>query len=136
MEPGARTPEELETLLEDAFVTRDREMLGELFDERAVLVIDAREAAVEEARGREAIARIVAGMWERRETYIADARRIVRARETALVVGAAGAGVVRRGGDGAWRYAVVLLSPPNRASESIDTRPERPGPQAVEAEAR
>ena len=31
MRTGARTPEEIETLFEDAFVTRDREALAQLF---------------------------------------------------------------------------------------------------------
>ena len=32
MSPGALTPEELETLLEDAFVVRDRAALARLFE--------------------------------------------------------------------------------------------------------
>ena len=38
MRPGARTPEELETLFEDAFVVRDRDALAQLFEDGAVLV--------------------------------------------------------------------------------------------------
>ncbi len=40
----ARTPEELETLLEDAFVIRDREAVAELFEHGAVLGDGPREA--------------------------------------------------------------------------------------------
>ena len=47
---GARTPEELEMLFEDAFVTTDREALVELFEEEAVL-----GASRGEARGGEQI---------------------------------------------------------------------------------
>src|SRR5687768_12128964 len=37
MGPGAQTPEELETLFEDAFVVRDATALAQLFEEGAVL---------------------------------------------------------------------------------------------------
>ena len=42
MNSGARTPEELETLFEDAFVIRDREALAELLQARdsALIVAD------------------------------------------------------------------------------------------------
>ena len=47
MKRGARTPEELETLLEDAFVVRDGEALIELFEDGAVLVGSGAEKARE-----------------------------------------------------------------------------------------
>jgi hypothetical protein len=106
MRPGARTPEELETLLEDAFVTRDRDSLTPLFEDGAVF--SSRNER--EARGREQISRLVATLWERNCTYIADSQRIVQAGETALVLAGHGINVVRRGSDGAWRYAIALLS--------------------------
>ena len=37
MRSGAQTPEELETLLEDTFVVRDRQALAALFEDGAVL---------------------------------------------------------------------------------------------------
>ena len=107
MRPGARTPEELETLFEDAFVIRDREALVQLFEEGAVLVAGD---GPQEARGGEEIARFATAMWERDRTYLADPRRIVQARDTALVVAEGGINAVRRGSDGAWRYAISLLS--------------------------
>ena len=54
MRPGARTPEELETLLEDAFVVRDRDALAQLFEDGAVLVAGGGRP---EARGGSQIAR-------------------------------------------------------------------------------
>ena len=39
MTQGARTPEELEALFEDAFVTRDAEALCAMFAEGAVLAV-------------------------------------------------------------------------------------------------
>ncbi len=107
MRPGARTPEELETLFEDAFVIRDREALVQLFEAGAVLVASD---GLREARGGEEIAQFARAMWERDRTYLADPRRIVQARDTALVVAEGGINVVRRGSDGSWRYAISLLS--------------------------
>jgi hypothetical protein len=108
MRPGAHTPEELETLFEDAFVIRDPRALAQLFEGAAVLV-----AADEprEARGSEEIAQLATALWERDRTYVADPHRIVQAHETALVVADRGIHVVRRGSDGAWRFAISLLAP-------------------------
>ena len=106
MKRGARTPEELETLLEDAFVIRDGGSLVELFEDGAVLVSDA----VQEARGHEEIERYASALWDRDHTYVADRHRILQARDTALVVADGGINVARRGSDGGWRYAIALLS--------------------------
>ena len=105
MRPGARTPEELETLFEDTFVIRDCDALTELFEDGAVLVAGS---GVREARGEE-IAQFAAAMWNRDLTYLADPRRILQARDTALVVAERGINVVRRAHDGTWRYAISLL---------------------------
>ena len=106
MKREARTPEELETLLEDAFVIRDGEALIELFEDGAVLVGDD----VPEARGQEEIWRFASALWDRDHTYVADPQRILQARNTALVVADGGINVARRGSDGGWRYAIALLS--------------------------
>jgi ketosteroid isomerase-like protein len=106
MRPGARTPEELETLFEDAFVVRDSDALAQLFEDAAVLVAGG---GPEEARGGEEIARFATAMWERDRTYLADPRRVLQARDTALVVAERGINVLRRGSDGTWRYAISLL---------------------------
>ncbi len=106
MHHGARTPEELETLFEDAFVVRDTRALGELFEEGAVLVTaDGRPAA----RGTREITRTAAAMWERDRTYLADPARVLQSRDTALVVAGGAINVMRRGSDGAWRYAIAFL---------------------------
>jgi hypothetical protein len=107
MRPGGRTPEELESLLEDAFVTRDAEALRAMFEDGGVLIAgDGRR----EARGGGQIARLARTLWERDRTYVAEPRRVVQARGTALVLGGGGVAVVRRGDDGDWRYAIALLS--------------------------
>jgi hypothetical protein len=107
MTQGARTPEELEALFEDAFVTRDAEALCGMFAEGAVLAIGEGPGT---ARGSEQIGRLVSALWTGDRTYVADPRRVVQARDTALVLADGAINVVRRGGDGAWRYAIALLS--------------------------
>jgi hypothetical protein len=107
MTRGARTPEELEMLLEDAFVTRNGDLLTPLFEDGAVLAASNSHLV---ARGRDEIARLAATLWEHNRTYLADPRRIVQTHETALVVAENGINVVRRGSDGGWRYTIALLS--------------------------
>lgn len=106
MTPGARTPEELETLLEDAFVVRDGDALARLFEDGAVLVAGG---GPREARGTEEISRLATAMWERDRVYLADPRRVLQSRDTALVVAERGINVLRRGSDGMWRFAISLL---------------------------
>jgi len=105
MRSGARTPEELETLFEDAFVVRDRMALVALFEDAAVL-----GAGRLEAQGGEAIASLAGELWERELTYLADPHRVVQAGSSALVLAAHGINVVHRGGDGTWRYLISLLT--------------------------
>jgi hypothetical protein len=107
METGARSPEELETLFEDAFVTRDAGALSAMFADGGVLALDSK---TETAHGATEIARLASGLWTAQRIYVAEPRRVVQARRTALVVGDDGINVVRRGRDGQWRYAIALLS--------------------------
>ena len=106
MKTGARTPEELETLLEDAFVLRDPDALAELFQPGAMLVASG---GLPEARGRRQIAHIAAQLWDSQRLYLADPRRVLQARDTALVVSGRATNVVRRTDNGSWRYAISLL---------------------------
>ncbi len=112
MRHGARTPEELETLLEDAFVIRDREALAELFEHGAVLGDGSREA-----RSEDEIARLAGDIWQSDGTYLAEPRRILQARDTGLIVAKRAINVVRRGSDGGWRYAIALLSRDDATTE-------------------
>ncbi len=107
MRAGARTPEELETLFEDACLTRDLEALAALFDRGAVLVAGER---AREARGVQAIADAATAIWRHDQAYLADPRRVLQARDTVLVLARHGTHVLRRGSDGAWRYAISLLA--------------------------
>lgn len=113
MERHGRTPEELELLLEDAFVMRDARALADLFADDAVLADGTRH----EARGRDAIARCASAMWAQRRTYVAGPGRVLQSGATALVAGDAGIHVVRRGRDGGWRYAIAYVGPDHRITE-------------------
>ena len=107
MGPRARTPEELEVLLEDALLTRDIDTLSAIFTEGAVLAVgEGRDAA----RGSEEIARLTTSLCENGRTYLAEPRRVVQARATALVLADRAINVARRGSDGTWRYTIALLS--------------------------
>jgi len=63
-----------------------------------------------EARGGEAVGRLATAIREDDHTYVAGSRRVLQARDTALVLSKRSTNVVRRGDDGAWRYAIALLS--------------------------
>ena len=107
MRPGARTPEELETLFEDAFVLRDQRALAELFDDAAILVSPDTPL---EARGSNQIARLASMMWRRNQLYVAAPRRLLQAHEITLIVADGAINVARQSSDGNWRYAIALLS--------------------------
>ena len=102
----ARTPEELDTLLEDAFVLHDQEALAQLFQPGAMLVAGG---GLPEARGRRQIARVAAQLWDSQRLYLADPRQVLQVRGTALVLAGHTINVVRRTDDGSWRYAISLL---------------------------
>jgi hypothetical protein len=107
MRSGARTPEELETLFEDAFVLRDQTALAELFDDGGVLVSGDRPT---EARGGPQIAQLASAIWEGNQLYIAAPKRVLQARAITLIMTDTGVNVARRGSDGSWRYAIALLN--------------------------
>ena len=105
MRPRARTPDELDALLEDAFVLRDRRALAALFESDALLV----DAAAGQARGAGEIASWATETWKRGVTYVAAEPRVLQAGRTALVLSPDGIAVARRHDDRAWRYAIALL---------------------------
>jgi hypothetical protein len=108
MSDGGRTPEELETLTEDAVVLRDGEALAHLFEDGGVLVTGAGHR---EARGYEAIARAASQVWDRPGGYIAGVRRVFQSHDTALILGEGAINVSRRGPDRLWRFAIAVLGP-------------------------
>lgn len=102
---GARSPEELETLLEDTLLIRDMAALAGLFEDGALLAIGDRAAG----RGTEEIALQALAMWGDERSYVADPRHIMQARDVALVLSEHGVNVAQRGRDGTWRFAIVHL---------------------------
>lgn len=108
MRPGASTPEELESLLEDALMMRDGESLRGLFETAAVLVAPF---GAHEVRGGAQIASHACALRDCGYVYLADPSRVLQARDIALVIAQRAVNVMRRGADQRWRYAVSLLSP-------------------------
>jgi len=102
---GGATPEELETLLEDAFVLRDAPAVADLFEPRGLLVAGLGRPAV---RGAAAVGHAAAHLWAL--GYVADPRAVLQVPGLALVVGARSATVARRGVDGVWRYAFAVFA--------------------------
>jgi len=102
----ARTPEELETLLEDAFTVRDGAAVASLFEARGIVVPGG---GLEEARGSEQIQRLATTMCDLDHSYFADPVRVLQVHNTALVLAERAINVLRRGDDGSWRYAICLL---------------------------
>lgn len=110
--PLATTPEELEAMLEDAFIIKDAVAAAELFEEAALLVDGC---ASTEVRGRPGIARAIASMWDE-WTYVADSKRVLQAGDLAVGLGSS-VTVPRRRPDGVWRLAIAVL----RTNEKDET---------------
>lgn len=91
-------------LFEDAFVVRDRGEFCTLFGDGAVFAPGA-----DEARGREAIGAAAAELWMSGRTYAGGTRRVLQARDMALVLSPAAIHVVRRAPDRTWHVAISLL---------------------------
>jgi hypothetical protein len=103
---GARTPEELETMLEDAFVLHDQEALAQLFEPEAVL---RTTGSLRHVCGREQIRRFVTKWWDDRGSYVADPGTVLQAQGTALIVSGQAINVVHRRSNGTWRYSILFL---------------------------
>jgi hypothetical protein len=106
MSLGARTPEELETLLEDAFVMRDAGQVARLFEPTAVLGLGERCPV---AQGRAQIAQAATAMWAREEPFFAAPLCVLQRGGIALVAGESATSVARHAGQAGWRYAIALL---------------------------
>ena len=90
-------------MFEDAFVVRDPDAVTRLFEDGGLL------ATERETRSGEAIGPFAAALWERAVSFLAEPRRVLQAHDTALVVSERSVSVVRRAGDGRWRYVISLL---------------------------
>lgn len=100
-----RGPEELEDLLEDAFVLRNAKALVQLLEVGAVL---ATIGSSHEARGRYDIGDVAAHLWTLRH-YVADPRRVLQAGDTTPILCPEAVNVVRRGDEGTWRYTIAFI---------------------------
>jgi hypothetical protein len=112
---GARTPEELEMLLEDALLMGDGQLLSTLVEEGALLVAGARPA-----RGAVEIEQAAQATWHDDCPYLADPRQILQARDLVLIVTDQSLNVARRGRDGAWRYVILYQLVTKHAERSDD----------------
>jgi ketosteroid isomerase-like protein len=106
MTAGGQTPEELETLLEDALLMRDAAALAQLFEDASVLVAGHGPRQI---RGPGEIAEAAGELWQHQPGYLACPRRVLQARDTALLLGDDVINVARRGRDGSWKYAISVL---------------------------
>ncbi len=99
----ARTPEELEVLFEDTLLLGDSQALAELFEAGAVFVVGDEPCA----RGGEAIVQYALTRWAGPHSYGAEPRRVIQARDMALIVAEHGLNVARRDREGSWRYVII-----------------------------
>ena len=97
---AAASPEELETLLEDALLLQDAQAVAALFVNGHLLVTEG---------GRVRERREAADLLLRHE-FLARPRSVTVARDVALVVGEHTVNVSCRGVDGAWRLVATVLS--------------------------
>ena len=93
-------------MFEDAFVVGDPDAVARLFEDGGVL------ATASETRSGAAIGPFAAALWAREVGFLANPRRVLQAHDTALVVSERSVSVLRRAGDGVWRYAISLLDGP------------------------
>jgi hypothetical protein len=105
MRSGASTPEDLESLFEDAFVIGNADAFAGLFDSGAVLSA----SGASDARGGEQIVRLATAMRGRGYVYLADPGRVFQAGDISVVVAERAINVMRRGSDRRWRYAISVL---------------------------
>lgn len=107
---GARTPEELEVLLEDAFILSDAERVISLFEPNGILVSDRDHP--------ESPAAFTARTFSPNQEVVRPAStRILATNDLAISVGE-GVNLSRRGPDGSWRIAISVLKwPPTHQGE-------------------
>jgi hypothetical protein len=98
---AAASPEELETLLEDALLLHDDAAVAALFEDRGVLV-DGAGCVKSRDRAAEVLLQ---------HDYVASARLVIVVRDIAVVVGDHTVNVSCRGPDRNWRLAAAIALP-------------------------
>jgi hypothetical protein len=97
---SASSPEELETLLEDAVLLGDEAAVAALFHEGAVLITGPRITGPTQA------------LAELAELgYVATTRTVTVRRDLAVVVGDHSVNISIRAPDGAWRLVAAIVRP-------------------------
>jgi hypothetical protein len=104
---GGQTPEELETLLEDAIMLGDSDAIAGLFQPGGMLVM----GGAPPLRGCGQIREAAATLCLHRPGYLAEPRRVLLVRDAALLIGRDVVNLARRGDDGTWRYDICVLLP-------------------------
>jgi Domain of unknown function (DUF4440) len=104
---GGQTPEELETLLEDAVLLGDADAVAGLFQPGGMVVM----GGAPRLRGRGQIRAAAAALCLHRPGYLAEPRRVLQVRDVALLIGRHVVNLARRGDDGTWRYDICVLLP-------------------------
>ena len=113
---GGQTPEELETLLEDAVLLGDAGAVAGLFQPGGMLVI----GGAPQLRGRGQIREAAAALCLHRPGYLAEPRRVLQVRDVALLIGRDVVNLARRGDDGTWRYEICVLLPDQDGAPAPD----------------
>ena len=99
------SPEELETLLEDACLVGDLEAMADLFEGDAVLGYADRSRPV---MGRGDVAELIKDLREDGVSYLARRSTVVQSGSLALIINGAAVHVVRRSSNG-WHYLISWL---------------------------
>ncbi len=109
---AASSPEELETLLEDAVLLGDEAAVAALFEPRAVLITGPTITGPEHALGE--LAKL---------GYVASTRTVSVRHEAAVVVGDHAVNVSCRAPDGSWRLVATIVRSgcQTTGSERLDT---------------
>lgn len=92
-------------MLEDALLVGEPAGVAALFESGGILATTGDDGV---ARGVPAITAAATRMCTAGGAYVADPRRVLEARDTALTLAAGGVTVARRDAEG-WRYAIALL---------------------------
>ncbi len=115
---GGQTPEELETLLEDAILLGDADAVAALFQPSGVLVV----GGAHQLRGRGQVREAAAALCLYRPGYLGEPRRVFQVRDVALLLGRDVVNLARRGDDGTWRYEICVLLPDREEAPSARLR--------------
>lgn len=107
----ASSPEDLETLLEDAVLLGDEAAVLSLFADGAVLVTD--QGVISPERAAAELIRL---------GYVASARTVTSRGDVAVVVGEHALNVCSRSPDGAWRVAAAIVLTADEAASPLSAR--------------